>query len=139
MNQFSIIAALIFSLIIAIFALANSQPVLINYLYGKAEVSAVIVILCSAVSGALVLFLFNLVRQIKASLRLRGLRNDIKMLEERVKELEKERDFFQVQSEQYRQFYVDTDDSGDLQEKVPFNNEEVAEENPENREWKDKS
>lgn len=138
MNQFSIIVALIFSVIIAIFALANSQTVLINYLFGKAEVSAVIVILCSAVSGAFVIFLFNLVRQIKTSLRLRGLRNEIKLLEEKVKELEKERDYFQVQAEQFQQLYADVDDSGDLQEKASFNNKDRAEEN-EIREWKDKS
>ena len=112
MNQFSIIVALIFSVIIAIFALANSQTVLINYLFGKAEVSAVIVILCQLFPELLLFSLFNLVRQIKTSLRLQGLCNEIKLLEEKVKELEKERDYFQVQAEQFQQLYADADDSG---------------------------
>ncbi len=141
MSQFSVIAALIFSIIIAVFALANSQTIFINYLYGKAEVSAIVVILCAAVSGAFAMFLFSIVRQIKASLRLRGLRNDIKILEERVRELEKERDFFQVKAEQFRQFYVDGDgdDSGELREEPSLYDEEILENNIEAGERKDQT
>jgi len=138
-SQFSVIAALIFSIIIAVFALANSQTVLINYLYGKAEVSAIVIILCAAVSGAFAMFLFSFVRQIKASLQLRGLRNDIKILEERVRELEKERDFFQVKAEQFRQFYVDGDDSGELREEPYLYDEEILENNTEVGERKDQT
>lgn len=140
MSQYSVIAALVFSLIIAVFALANSQPVLINYLFGKTEVSAIIVILCAAASGAFIIFLLNLVRQIKASLRIRGLRNDIKILEERVQELEKERDFFQVQAEQFRQALSDADDSGDFRDFPPgvrFKNGDVPGENIEVEERKE--
>ncbi len=114
MGQLGIFAGLIFSIIIAVFALANSQPVMINYLFGKAEVSAVIVILCSAVSGAFVIFLFSLVRQVKASFRFRGLRGEMRTMEEKVRDLEKERDFLRIQAEQFQQAFTDAEDSSGL-------------------------
>jgi len=47
-SQLSIIFALLFSLVIAVLAIANNQPVTVNYLYGSTEISAVIIILGSA-------------------------------------------------------------------------------------------
>lgn len=137
MSQFSIFAGLIFSLIIAVFALANSQPVLINYLFGKAEVSAIIVILCSAVSGAFVIFLFNLVRHVKASFQLRGLRNDLRIMKEKMQELEKERDFFQVQAGQFQQAFTEAGDALEFPGQARSQNIELPEENTKVKERKD--
>ncbi len=92
MNQFGVILALIFSLIIAIFAIANQHPIIINYLYGRTEVSAIVVILGAAILGALVIFMINLVKNIRTRLQLRSLRSEINQLKEKLHGIEKERD-----------------------------------------------
>ena len=97
MNQFNVILALIFSLVIAIFALANNQPIEMNYLYGKAEISAIIVILGAAILGALTIFLLNIFKQIKTGLRLRSLQGQLNELGSRVDELTAERDALLMQ------------------------------------------
>ena len=85
MNQVGVIIALIFSLIVAIFALLNNQPVSINYFFGTVDVSSVIIILGAAFSGALIVFLLGIYRQIKLTVKVRGLNADIRDME---KELE---------------------------------------------------
>ncbi len=89
MNQAGVIIALIFSLIVAIFALLNNQPVSINYFFGKVEVSSVIIILGSAFSGALIVFLLGIYRQIKLTVKVRGLNADIRELEKDIELLDK--------------------------------------------------
>lgn len=92
MNQLSVILALLFSLVIAVLAIANNQAVVINYLCGSTEISAVVVILGSAFLGALAIFLLSIVRHIKASLQLRSMRNEIKDLHTKAQVMVKERD-----------------------------------------------
>lgn len=98
MGRFNIILALIFCLIIAVFASANSQPVEVNYLYGVVETSAVLVILGSAVLGALAVFIFGLFKNIMVKLQLRALNQEIKNLQERLQITAKERDTFRAQA-----------------------------------------
>ena len=74
MWSFMVIVALLFSLIIALFALANQQPVEVSYFFGEREVSAVLLILGSACGGALVMALLGIVTRIKTMLQLRDLR-----------------------------------------------------------------
>ncbi len=100
MSQFGVILALIFSLIIAIFAIANNQPIEVNYLYGKAEVSAIVVILGAAILGALVIFLLSVIRQIRFSFQIRNLRSEVELYKNRSFELEKERERLSAQVEQ---------------------------------------
>ncbi len=97
MNQFGVILALLFSMIIALFAIANNQPIEVNYLYGRAEVSAVIVILGAAILGALVIFLLNLFRQFRTGFQIRSLRQEIASLQDKFQEVEAERDSLLVQ------------------------------------------
>ncbi len=79
---------------------------MVNYLYGKAEISAVIVILGAACLGALTIFLLGIYRQIKTGFRVRGLQGELGELRSRLQELEMERDYLLVQV-------------GQLQEAVP--------------------
>jgi putative membrane protein len=97
MGRFNVLLALIFCLIIAVFALANNQPMEINYLYGSVELSAVLVILGSAALGALAIFIFGLFKNIQVRLKLRSLRHEIKNLLEKLQIAEKERDTFLAQ------------------------------------------
>lgn len=92
MSQIGVILALLFSLIIALFALANQQPVNLNYLYGETEVSAIVVILGSSILGALVIFLLSLFRHIKMTFKVRSLSNELNTLKENIQSLEEEKD-----------------------------------------------
>jgi putative membrane protein len=97
MNRFFAVLAFIFCLLLAIFALANNQVVEINYLYNSIEISAVLVILGSALLGALIVFVFGLVKNIQGRLKLRAFRHEVKNLEERLQIIERERDSLLVQ------------------------------------------
>jgi lipopolysaccharide assembly protein A len=103
-KQLSVILALFLSLIVALLSVANNQPVTLNYLFGRAEVSAVLVILGAAILGALTIFLPSLVRHVKVSIQFRGMRNEMKMLKEKIKSLEKERDALLTQAGQTQEY-----------------------------------
>jgi len=70
-----LIASMVFAMVVAIFAIQNSYTVSISFLWFKAQIPLVLVILGSALAGALIVFLialwreFNLRRQNKAKCR----------------------------------------------------------------------
>lgn len=107
MGQLGVILGLIFSLFIAVFALANNQLIVVNYLFGKADISAVIVILGAACLGALSVFLLGVYKQIKGAFRLRGLQGEVGDLRSRLQQLEFERDNLLVQLGQLQQSPAD--------------------------------
>lgn len=80
-TQWSVIIALLFSLLIAVFALLNNEMIVVNYLFGTMEISAVLVILGSASAGALIIIFLNLVRNVKLGFKLRELKKKVKELE----------------------------------------------------------
>ena len=80
--QLGFILALLFSILIAIFAILNNEVVEINYFFGRAPVSVIIVILASAFTGALIVGLFSLVGRIKFGFRSREHHNQLKKMEE---------------------------------------------------------
>ncbi len=106
MSQFGVIMALIFSLLIAIFALANNQPIIINYLYSQAEISAVYVILGAAFLGAFVIFLLSVFKQIKTVFRFRGLQSELNEARSQISDLEDERDTLLMQLGQLQESNV---------------------------------
>lgn len=88
--QLGIVGALLFSVVIAVFALANNQPVMINYLFGQVETSVVLVILASAALGAFVIGILNLVWRVKTGFRFREYERKIKTLSAHACEMESE-------------------------------------------------
>jgi len=96
-SSFYLILALVFSLIIAIMAIANTEPVTVNYIFGKASVSLIILILGSAFAGALVMGMISLFRTIRAALTFRQVRHEKEALEKQIKELEEEKIFLQAE------------------------------------------
>ncbi len=91
------ILALVFSLLIALFAVANTEPVNVNYIFGESEVSLIILILGSAFAGALVVGLFSLFHSISAALNLRQVRRENDSLEKKVKALEEDKVFLEAE------------------------------------------
>ena len=83
------IAALAFGILVAIFAVQNSMPITIGFLWLSMENVAVsVVILVSAALGALITGLFGLGREVRHRLRGRSSRRAVQARERQVAELE---------------------------------------------------
>jgi lipopolysaccharide assembly protein A len=97
MGSFYLILGLIFSLIIAIIALANNETVTVSYIFGRLQVSLILLILGSAVTGALAMGLFSLFRSIRNAFAFRELRHQQEALQKQVKILEEEKIFLEAE------------------------------------------
>jgi uncharacterized integral membrane protein len=97
MGSFYLILGLIFSLIIAIIALANNETVTVSYIFGRLQVSLILLILGSAVTGALAMGLFSLFRSIRNAFAFRELRHQQEALQKQVKTLEEEKIFLEAE------------------------------------------
>ena len=91
MSMFYLVLALLFSLLIAVVAMANSVNVTVYYLFGHAQLSLPVLVLGSACAGALAMGFFGLFRGIRTHLRFREARRDQVDLQHRVDFLEKEK------------------------------------------------
>ncbi len=101
MGSFYLILGLICSLLIAIIALANNEMVTVSYLFGRAEVSLILLIFGSAFAGALVMGLFSLFRAIRSALAFREGRHKQDALQKQVKKLEEEKLFLEAELSRY--------------------------------------
>jgi uncharacterized integral membrane protein len=84
--QLKYILALLFALMVAIFALLNAQPVTVEFIFDEFQISLALVILVSAFAGAVILGFLGVFRQVKESLKSREMNARIKKLEEQLKE-----------------------------------------------------
>lgn len=75
--QWTLIFALVFAILVAIFAIANIAAVPINYVFGKAEVPLVLVILGSTLLGGLIVGLVGIIRQYRLQRRIRSLEKQL--------------------------------------------------------------
>ncbi len=87
-TQWSLIAALLFSLIVAVFAIVNNELVAVNFLFGSVEISLVLLILGSAAAGAVIMVFLSLVRHVRVGFEVRDLKKKIRTLEEDLKQKE---------------------------------------------------
>jgi lipopolysaccharide assembly protein A len=101
MSSFYLIMGLIFSLLIAIIALANNEAVTVSYIFGRVEVSLILLIFGAAFSGALVMGLFSLFRSIRSALAFRESRRKQEALQKRIKQLEDEKIFLEAELNKY--------------------------------------
>jgi uncharacterized integral membrane protein len=100
-SSFYLILALIFSLLIAIIAVANNDTVTVNYIFGRSEVSLILLILGSAFSGALVMGLISLFRAIRTALSFREMRHQKDLLQKKITGLEEEKLFLEAELSKY--------------------------------------
>lgn len=91
MSSFLLILALLFSLLIAIIAAANYQPVDVNYLFGEVEIPLIVLIIGAAAAGALVMGFISLYRSIRTALQMRSGRKQQEELQRRLDSLEQEK------------------------------------------------
>ena len=89
MSQFIVIVALVFSILIAIFAVQNTTAVDVQFLTGRVEAVAVsVLVLISAAIGALVMLLLGTAREVSIRWRHRTTSNQLKQAQARVAQLE---------------------------------------------------
>ncbi|PAB56632.1 LapA family protein [Anaeromicrobium sediminis] len=80
--QFGFIFSLIFAILVALFAIQNSESVVISFLFAEFNVSQALVILISSVLGAVIVMLLGVIKQIKLQLKIKEQSKKIKNLEE---------------------------------------------------------
>ncbi len=118
MSSLYLILALVFGLVIALVAIANTEPVNVNYIFGRSDVSLIILILGSAFAGAMVMGMINLFRGIKAAFSFRQVRLDKEALQKKVDQLEEEKIFLQAE---VNKMLSGNEDQHDLSSKLDFN------------------
>lgn len=79
--QWTLICALVFALLTAVFAVINVEPVQVNFGFAQTNTPLILVILTSTLLGGLIVGMFGIIRQYRLQRRIRG-------LEKRVHELE---------------------------------------------------
>jgi uncharacterized integral membrane protein len=85
--QIRFLVALIFSILVAVFALLNAQPVEVNFLFSKARFSLALVILGSAAIGALIAGLLSALKHISAMWKIHELEKQVKQQSESLEKL----------------------------------------------------
>ncbi|QSX08776.1 LapA family protein [Alkalibacter rhizosphaerae] len=86
--QAGVIIAIIFAIIVSIFALQNAQPVDIKFLTMEGEASLALVILLSVALGAAIMAMLNLYSKFKAGKNLKKVSKEKEALEGEKRELE---------------------------------------------------
>lgn len=75
--EFKFIVSLLFAVLVAIFAIQNAGNVEINFLFAKFTVSQAVVILVSAIVGAIIVLLLGLIKQIKQNMKIKQLTKEV--------------------------------------------------------------
>lgn len=88
--QITFILSMVFAVVIALFAVANSEPVGINLIFWSFELSQAVVILVSAVVGAVVVFLLSLVSKAKGAVRTKGISKELSQVKKQLEACQKE-------------------------------------------------
>jgi uncharacterized integral membrane protein len=91
MSTLYLLLALLFGLFTAVVAMANSEIVSVNYLFGHVRLSLVALILGSACAGALTVGSFSLFRSIQTHLKFRETHRNQDELQRRLELMEKDK------------------------------------------------
>lgn len=82
-KQWGLILALIFALVIAIFSVANVDPVTVNYLFGEAKWPLVLVIIGSVLMGGLIVASIGIFKLIQLQMQVKKLKKQLKQQEDK--------------------------------------------------------
>ncbi|MDQ3809963.1 MAG: lipopolysaccharide assembly protein LapA domain-containing protein [Chloroflexota bacterium] len=89
MAQLIVFLALLFSIVIAIFAVQNTTSVAVSFLvFGPLTVAVAVLVLISAALGALAILLLGIAREVRLRLRQRSLAQQLRQAQARIAELE---------------------------------------------------
>nr|WP_238583535.1 lipopolysaccharide assembly protein LapA domain-containing protein [Anoxybacillus amylolyticus] len=96
--QWNLLFAMLFALVVAIFAVANVNAVSVNYLFGKTEWPLILIILGSTAMGGLIVASFGFFRIFQLQRQIKVLAKEKKELQEKMDTMEK-RDSVDVENE----------------------------------------
>ena len=103
MSMLYLVLALLFSLLIAVVAIVNGELVTVNYLFGQARLSLIVLILGSACAGALTLGFFSLFRSIRTHLEFKEEHRNQEGLQRRLELMEAEKNKLEIELGRRRQ------------------------------------
>lgn len=82
--QWLLIISLLFAILIAVFAVNNVEAVPVNYVFGESQWPLILVILLSALAGALISGSFALFRSYKLSRQVKSLKKEMAKKESQI-------------------------------------------------------
>jgi uncharacterized integral membrane protein len=89
--QVAWVLALVVAILVALFAVQNTTPVSVSFLFWSVNQAAVaLVVVVSVAAGALITLLVGLPRLVRSRWRMRRLRSSLRQQEQRIAELEAE-------------------------------------------------
>lgn len=86
-NQILFIVGLVFAIIITLFALTNSNVVVINLLFYRLKASQALIIFCSAALGAIIVTSLGLTKQFKLQNEIKKLKSENNNLTKKIEDL----------------------------------------------------
>ncbi|MCR3921691.1 MAG: LapA family protein [Firmicutes bacterium] len=89
--QLGIIVGLVFGILIAFFAFLNRAVVTVNYFFGQVDSSVALIVLGSAMTGALAIGLFGFITQIRTGFAMWNFKNKTKHLTKEVEDLKEQK------------------------------------------------
>ncbi|MBB5324385.1 putative integral membrane protein [Anoxybacillus tepidamans] len=96
--QWNLILAMLFALIIAVFAVVNVNAVSVNYLFGKTEWPLILIILGSTAMGGIIVASFGWFRMFKLQRQIKILSKEKEELKKKISALEENELLEQEQS-----------------------------------------
>lgn len=90
--EFKFIVSLIFAVIVAIFAIQNAGSIDVKFFFAQFRISQAVVILSSAIIGAIIAVLLGLIKQIKQKMLVKQLTKEIDNLNKDKKNLQSQID-----------------------------------------------
>lgn len=87
-TEIKFIISLIFSILVAVFAIQNSGNVEVRFFLAQFTISQAVVILVSAIVGAIIVLLLGLIKQIKQNMKIKQLSKEVNNLTNEKDELE---------------------------------------------------
>jgi putative membrane protein len=85
--QWSLFLSLVFALIVAIFSLSNVEEVPVNFLFMDARIPLILLILSSALAGAMIVGLYGIFRQYKLQREIKRLNEMVEVYKEKSDDL----------------------------------------------------
>lgn len=86
--QVILVFSMVFSIVVALFAVQNAGVVVVNLLWYKVSLSQAVIILGSALVGVLIMLPFDVARTIKNKLKIMELSGEVKKLKEELKKID---------------------------------------------------
>ena len=124
--QKNLIIALIFAIIVAIFSIQNSGPVSLVFFTWEFTTSLVVILLASAVLGAIIMWVISSFKQLKLKKEIRDLKKEIRNLDKEVEKIMKEKEEIAKEKESLKEDFVNYKENSSYNKK---NNDNLIDEN----------